>query len=215
MTPIYCISGIGADERIFKNLIVSNYEIIPIHWPPFEQTDDIRTYARKISALIPGEKPIILGLSFGGMLAVEIGKIRATEKIFLVSSAKNSKELPKISHVPNAAKLLDMMPDMVFRSARFANFRLIGAKNKDEEKFLSTLLKDSMPGFVRWSLKAVVLWNNTDYPPNIIHIHGTADNIIPPTNVKPDYWVEGGTHIMVYNRSADVNRIISHCLSTK
>ena len=72
-----------------------------------------------------------------------------------------------------------------------------------------------MPGFVRWSLKAVVLWNNTDYPPNIIHIHGTADNIIPPTNVKPDYWVEGGTHIMVYNRSADVNRIISHCLSTK
>ena len=37
--------------------------------------------------------------------------------------------------------------------------------------------------------------------------------ITPKATVKPDYWVEGGTHIMVYNRSADVNRIISHCLA--
>ena len=214
MTPIYCISGIGADERIFKNLSVSNYEIIPIHWPPFDKTDDIRTYARKISGLIPGAKPILLGLSFGGMLAVEIGKIRETEKIFLVSSAKNSQDLPKIAHIPNAAKLLDMTPDFIFKSARFANFRMIGAKNKDEEKFLATLLKDSMPGFVKWALKAVVLWNNRDFPSNVIQIHGTADSIIPSANIKPDYWVEGGTHIMVYNRSADVNRIIAHCLAS-
>ena len=213
MTPIFCISGIGADERIFKNLAIANYQFVPIHWPPFDKSDTMRSYAQKISALIPGEKPIILGLSFGGMLAVEIGKIRATEKIFLVSSAKTSKELPGISNLPGAERLLDMMPDFAFKSGRLANFRMIGARNKEEEKVLMSMLNDSPPGFVKWALKTVVLWKNTAYPPGVIHIHGTADNIIPTANVKADYWVEGGSHIMVYNRSADVNRIISYCLS--
>ncbi len=212
MTPIYCISGIGADERIFDNLQIRNHSIVPIHWPAFDKHEDIRSYARKISDLIPEKKPIILGLSYGGMLAVEIGKIRDTEKIFLVSSAKNTAELPKISRMFNADKMLDMAPDFLFKSARFANFKMIGAKNKEEEKLLAAMLKDSAPGFVKWALKAVVLWKNTDYPTNVIHLHGTADNIIPAANVKPDYWVEGGSHIMVYNRSADVNRIISGCL---
>ncbi len=213
MTPIYCISGVGADERIFKNLAIRNYEIIPIPWPAFEQSDDLRSYAQKVSAKIPGEKPIILGLSFGGMLAVEIGKIRATENIFLVSSAKKSAELPRISRMYNADKMLDMMPDFLFKSARLANFRMIGAKNKEEEKALAAMLHDSAPGFVKWALKSIVLWKNTDYPAGIIHLHGTADMIIPYRDVRADYWVEGGTHIMIYNRAAEVSRIIAHCLS--
>ena len=214
MKSIYCISGVGADERIFSNLSINNYNIVPIKWPAFEKNDDIRSYAKKISAQIPGENPIILGLSFGGMLAVEIGKIRATEKIFLVSSAKTSAELPKISRLYNADKLLDMMPDFVFKSPRFANFRMIGAKNKEEEKVLAAMLNSSAPGFVKWALKAIVLWKNTAYPTNIIHLHGTADAIIPTRDVHADYWVEGGTHIMVYNRAAEVSRIIAHCLSS-
>ena len=213
MRPIYCISGVGADERIFSNLSVSNYNIVPVKWPAFEKNDDIRSYAKKISEQIPGENPILLGLSFGGMLAVEIGKIRPAEKIFLISSAKTSAELPKISRLFNADKLLDMMPDFVFKSPGFANFRMIGAKNKEEEKVLATMLRSSAPGFVKWALKAIVLWKNTTYPPNIIQLHGTADNIIPTKDVYPDYWVEGGTHIMVYNRASEVSRIIAHCLS--
>ena len=213
MEKIYCISGIGADERIFSNLSVPGYEVHAIPWLPLNKRDSLTDYARRISEKIPGEYPIILGLSFGGMLAVEIGKLRLTKKIFLVSSAKTSSELPIISRVPNANVLIELMPESLFKSHGEFGVVLAGAQNKQEREFLATMMDDVGPAFVKWALKAVVKWNNKAYPKNVVHIHGTADKVIPISGVRPDYKIEGGTHIMVDNRAEEIGKIVAGCLS--
>jgi hypothetical protein len=212
MDKIYCISGMGADHRIFKNLSISNYQLCPIPWVPFDKQDTLPVYAQKISHQIPGISPIILGLSYGGMLATEIGKIRDTQKIFLLSSAKTSAQLPWGSSLSFTQKLIDMIPRRVFEKPSFIGPILAGAKNENERVLLRTMMKDTPPGFIRWALKAVTGWNNTAYPPNIVQIHGTADKIIPYSNVHPDHSIKGGTHIMAYNRAAEVSKIIADCL---
>ena len=213
MARIYCISGVGADARIFKKLDIPGYEIAPVPWVPFDSRDDIRSYAKKLSDQIPEENPILLGLSFGGMLCVEIGKIRPTKKIFLVSSAKSTSQLPRIGRLPNASFLLSLTPDAVFSNPALLNTRLIGAKSDEDRELLLAMMKASAPGFIKWALKAIVNWHNKSYPTNIIQLHGTADLVIPSLNVRADYWVKGGTHVMVYNQAAEVSKIISDCLA--
>jgi len=213
MARIYCISGVGADQRIFKKLDIPGHEIVPVPWVPFDNSDDIRSYAKKLSEKIPEENPILLGLSFGGMLAVEMGKIRPTQKILLVSSAKSRSELPRIARLPNASFLLSMTPESVFTNVHFLNYRLIGAKNDEDRALILAMMKASAPGFIKWALKAIVNWNNKSYPTNITQLHGTDDLVIPAINVRPGHWVQGGTHVMIYNQAAEVSKIISGCLA--
>lgn len=213
MEKIYCISGIGADQRIFRNLHIAGYELCPIPWLPFEGSDTVASYAVKLSKLIPDTNPVIIGLSFGGMLATEIGKMRPTRKIFLVSSAKMTDQLPRIGKWPAVDKLIDLIPERMFRDPGPIGLKLAGAITADDKSVLTSMMNDISPAFMKWALKAVVRWNNAKYPPDIIQIHGTADRIIPFANVHPDYTITGGTHVMIYNRAAEVSNIISDCLA--
>ena len=147
------------------------------------------------------------------MLTVELGKIIKAEKIFLVSSARTTSDLPRIGRIPNINKLLKIIPERMFGNPNSMSLRIAGATNDDDRKILSDMMNDTPKGFMKWSLNAVLTWNNTIYPSNVIQLHGTKDLLIPPANIHPDYWIEGGTHIMVYNRASEVSKIISDCLT--
>lgn len=208
METIYCISGLGADERVFQRTKIKGAKLHHIKWPEYDAADDMESYAQKVSALIPGDNPTILGLSFGGMLTVEIAKRRNVKKAIIVSSAKSFVEVPHFSKLVQMIITSLAVPAFFFKLPNAALFKLFGASTEDEKRMLSSILKKSDGQFMRWAMKAVTLWHNTSYPPGIVHIHGTDDKIIPPVAVKPTHWVEGGSHIMIYNRAEEVNRII-------
>ena len=88
-------------------------------------------------------------------------------------------------------------------------FERFGAKTKEEKELLRAILEDTDPHFVKWAMNALLSWQNETVPGNITHIHGTADHIILPDNIKPDYWIAGGTHMMIYNRADEINKIIN------
>jgi len=45
-----------------------------------------------------------------------------------------------------------------------------------------------------------------------VHIHGDQDRIFPIKNIKPDYVIKGGTHMMVWNRADEISAIINGLL---
>lgn len=90
----YVFSGLGADERVFKNLSFGEAEVEHIHWIPPLTTETLAQYAQRIAQRITTPHPVLVGLSFGGMVAVEIAKILPVEKVILISSAKTRDELP-------------------------------------------------------------------------------------------------------------------------
>ena len=89
---IYFVSGLGADQRVFQKLKLSGYQAIHIQWVEPESQESIAEYTQRLISQIKSEKPIIIGLSFGGIIAVEIAKQIKTEKVILISSTKNQQE---------------------------------------------------------------------------------------------------------------------------
>lgn len=210
MKKIHCISGLGADERIFKNLSIPGVELVHVPWAPFDRHDELPCYAQKMSAQIKEKNPTIIGLSFGGMLSMEIAKLRQVDKIFAISTAKTKGEL--VQGTGGFLKFLilhEVIPASMFTAPNFVIANRFGAKTGKEKRLLADILMDTDPYFVKWAMKALLLWQNDVVPKQAIHIHGTADKIILPINIKPDHWIEGGTHMMVYNRADEINKIIA------
>jgi pimeloyl-ACP methyl ester carboxylesterase len=210
---IYCISGLGADHRFFSRLALSDYELVPVLWTRFEATDSLQSYAMKLAVQIKDDDPLILGLSFGGMLAVEIAKVMKVKKAFLVSSAKGQDEL-SIPGGGIARWLINSgtVPAGILNVPNPLVLNYLGARTNEEKALLRSVISASNGEFMKWALKAIVNWKNNVRPENIVHLHGTADMVIKSANVHPDHWIENGTHIMIYNRAEEVSRIIGDYL---
>jgi len=72
---IYCISGLGADRRVFKNLKLEA-ELIFVDWIIPKKKEHISSYASRLATVINQDEEFgLLGVSFGGLIAVEMNKV--------------------------------------------------------------------------------------------------------------------------------------------
>ena len=213
MQTIYCLSGLGADERIFKNLDIKGARLQYLPWVAWDKHDELPCYAQKMAAQIPEKDPIILGISFGGMLATEIAKQVPVKQTFLISSAKGRQELPEVGSSLKFLVKNNLMPYSLFKRPNSILFDRFGAATPEDKAMLTAIMHDTDTGFLGWAFKAIIDWQNTTVPPNIIHIHGTADKIIQPNYVQANYWLRGGTHMMIFNRASEVSALVAGNLS--
>ena len=134
MKHIYFISGFAADERVFANVDFGNNDVHFIAWKIPTKKETIISYAKKMSEEIHHLNPILIGLSFGGMMCIEIAKIISTEKIILISSLKTFHELPLYMRVAAKLHLNKVFP---IRPSRFLGFfenYNLGVETKEENK---------------------------------------------------------------------------------
>jgi len=96
---IYILPGLGYDDQIFQNLELSNFQVIKVNWiEPESMKESIALYAKRLfeSHVEKDERRILIGHSFGGMMAQEIAEIFKIEKIILVSSLRHSDRMPSV-----------------------------------------------------------------------------------------------------------------------
>jgi len=184
---IYCISGLGADHRFFGNLLIDGYCFLPVPWVAFSSDDDMRSYALKMYHSIPEKDPIILGLSFGGMLTVEMCNSGVIQQGIIVSSAKTKKELGYNNPVFQFVYGLNILPAKLFTTPFSAVLYNLGARTNEEKTLLRQIIRNSDQAFVTWCIKTLLSWQNMEVPKGISHIHGGADKVISPKNVKPKF----------------------------
>lgn len=212
MKKIYVLSGLGADKRVFKYLDFSSYEVTFIDWITPLDSETIEDYAKRLSKVIISPKPIIIGLSFGGMMAVEIGKLVETEKIILIASAKTKNEIPFYYKLAGALKLHKLLPTKLMKQANFFSFWLFGISRMEDKKLLAAILQDTEELFLKWALDKIVTWKNNFIPINTKHIHGTWDRILPIGFVKCDIRIKSGGHFMTINKfellNVEINKLI-------
>jgi hypothetical protein len=77
-----------------------------------------------------------------------------------------------------------------------------------EKSFIKKMAKGIHPDFTDWASNAAINWDNTEIIPNLVHIHGDKDNLLPYWYVRNFILIKGGTHFMVYNRAKEVGAII-------
>ncbi|HTN45943.1 MAG TPA: alpha/beta hydrolase [Flavipsychrobacter sp.] len=205
--PLYIFSGLGADERIFQRLDFSDSPANFIQWIAPEPDEAIEHYAQRLLAQIKTENPVLIGLSFGGMMAVEVAKLIRTERIILISSAKTKAELPPYFQA-GSFQLHHIIPATFFKSSNPISNWLFGADAPADKKLLKQILKDTDPIFLKWAMDKIASWKNHTVPNNIIHIHGTNDRILPIKYVRCDKTIQNGGHMMVWNRAEELNDLL-------
>lgn len=209
---IYILSGLGADERVFQNLDFSGFQPNFVKWIPPRKNESIENYSIRLSKQITSPKPILIGLSFGGMMAVEMAKLIETKKVILIASAKNKSEIPFYYRVAGFLRLHQFLPAKLLKSSNFAVNYFFGAKSAFDKQLLKQILHDTDSDFLKWSINAIVNWNNRTPISNLIHIHGTKDKILPIGFVDCNVKVKGGGHLMTLNQSEKLNSVLRELL---
>lgn len=122
MGNLYIFSGLGADKRVFKYLDFSKYNTTFIDWINPLKNESIENYAKRLTAQINSEKPILIGLSFCGIMAVEVGKIIESEKIILIASAKSKNEIPFYYRFAGYLHLHKLISPKLIKKTNFFKF---------------------------------------------------------------------------------------------
>jgi pimeloyl-ACP methyl ester carboxylesterase len=214
MSRVYLISGLGADKRLFKNISLPNHEVIATDWLLPDINDTLITYSQSIVKQYNiQDNSIVIGVSLGGMIAVEIAKQVTLDKVILISSIKTDSEAPWYFQLFRKLPVYDITPGNLFPRLGFLIRPLFGKMEPADRDLFKSMLKSSSPVFLKWAMRAVLYWKNDVIPPHLYHIIGNKDLVFPYKNIKdPTAIIEGGTHIMVFDKADEINHLLAGIL---
>lgn len=215
-THIYLMPGLAAGPEIFENIKLSTkcYELHYLTWlQPLSLKETIADYAMRIRNDIKHEKPVLVGVSFGGIIVQEISKYIDVKKIIIISSVKSKNELPKRFKIAAKSKIYTLFP--TFLVTNFENYakyfvgKTLEKKAKLYKKYLSVRDKE----YIKWSIHNVVNWNQQKPLEDIMHIHGTKDEIFPIKGIQNCINIENGNHSMIIIKGKQISTIIQQSLA--
>jgi esterase/lipase len=209
---IYCIAGLGADERLFKNLRIANATLKFINWVKPDKNDDISAYADKLIPQIDQLRSFsLLGVSLGGVLAVELSSKINPEKVFVISSVKSSKEFPFYFKWMRWMKVKYLISAPLLKSAKPLIELFFGKMSKADKKLINKMIDDADDIFTPWAAKAIIEWQSKDHltPFNkIVQIIGDKDLIFRHAYITDCIVVKGGTHVMILDKASEISGIV-------
>ncbi|MDQ6757297.1 MAG: alpha/beta hydrolase [Bacteroidota bacterium] len=215
MKHIYCISGFGADEKMFSKFQFSDHEIHFIKWIIPDKNESIQHYAKRLTEQIHHEDPVLIGLSFGGIMCIEISKQVKTEFIIIISSVKTFKEMPCWMRISGKLKLNKIFPMKSFKLIEPIEDYNLGIRTKEEKEIVDNYRKNINFVYSDWAINEILNWKNNSEVQNLYHIHGDNDRIFSIKNVKANHVITGGGHLMVMHKSDEVNACINSILKNR
>lgn len=211
---IYFISGLGADWRMFQFLKLPEGQLYEhVQWlEPLHLDEPIQAYVQRLKRQIEGPHPILIGLSFGGVVAIELAKIIEVKKVILISSLATHHALPKIYRLSGKLQLHRLTPFWLMKSIHPLAPFLFGAHTPFEKKVLKDVILNIDEKFLRWSLGQLFAWQQDKPLPDLIHLHGTKDLILPLYDTPGLIKVKGGEHLMVLHQADEISIILNKIL---
>jgi pimeloyl-ACP methyl ester carboxylesterase len=205
----YLIPGLGADERVFRRLQLAGTVHILQWLAPQSPTEPLRHYAARLAEAVPLAKPCwLVGVSFGGLLAQEIARLRPLARVVLISSLGQPTDLPPLLRLAAATGLHRLVPfGLVSRLPRLAQW-LFGARGGTEYRLLRQILRDTDPAFARWATAQLLAWCGPGLP-GAVRLHGTRDRLLPAGAARIEYSVPGAGHFLIVSHAARVSQILN------
>ncbi|MFK7756738.1 MAG: hypothetical protein AB8B53_07385 [Flavobacteriales bacterium] len=201
---VYLIPGMGTDQRIMAGFdFGENVKHVLVEWPENAmEHEGLKGLARSIATQIDTtQKFILLGVSMGGMLSMELTQIVNPEAVILVSSVKSSKELPfkyKLGRVIPLHLLLTEKR-LIKKAENEKTWREI--ESEELRNLYADMLKKCGSRFLKWQMSSIVNWKFKDQkvPCEIFHIHGDYDKVLPMRKTSANRVISGATHKLIAN----------------
>jgi pimeloyl-ACP methyl ester carboxylesterase len=213
---IYMLSGLGLDPGVFKNLELTADSIHHLHWLEPLKKESLEAYALRMSKKIlpPKGKLVLIGHSFGGVLMQEISKLIPADQIILISSIKAKKEKDAgMNFWMRAFPVHNVVTQkMVVKSFKSWG-KKHGYKSPEAQAMFLNAAKQHSNYYFRWATSRIAAWKSKDVTTPIAHIHGTKDKTFAFKRIQsPVLSVEGGSHLMVFNKAPEVSFLINNIL---
>ncbi|MDC0612815.1 alpha/beta hydrolase [bacterium] len=207
MIHVYLMPGMSANSLIFEKIkFPKNFELHKLDWISPNIDESIENYAERLSEKIVHKNPVLIGVSFGGILVQEISKIIKVNKLIIISSIKCNKEMPSHMKFGKITKSYKLIPVKWINDFESLISFVLGPKIKKRVDLYRKYLSVRDENYLSWSLREMIEWKQSKPLKNIIHIHGTKDLVFPTLYIKNFIEVPRGDHAMILKRAEWINQ---------
>jgi pimeloyl-ACP methyl ester carboxylesterase len=215
-TPIYFMPGLAADSKVFENITLDleKYNIHYLNWIlPLEVYESIPAYALRLSEEIKEKNPVLIGVSFGGIIVQELAQFVNPKKVIIISSVKHEDELPKRFKYLKITKGYKLFPTKAIENFEDYLGFFLGKSLKKRADLYQKYLSVRNEKYLKWAVHSILQWEQKNPVKNVTHIHGTNDAVFPIKNIKNATEIKGGTHIMILTKAKKLSKIIDAILT--
>ena len=203
-TPVYFMPGLAASSKIFEfiKLDKSKFDCYFLEWlEPLGTKEPLQDYIKRLAQDIKHQKAILIGVSFGGIIVQELGKIVDAQQVIIISSIQKPAELPIRLQLVKNTKAYKIAPTGLLSNFDLLEKVVFGSWAKKRFELYKKYLSMNSSTYLNWAFYNVLHWQKSENLAKPIHIHGDQDEIFPISRLKPDYVIPDGTHIMIINRA--------------
>jgi pimeloyl-ACP methyl ester carboxylesterase len=200
--PVYMMPGLAASSTIFERIVLPDaiFDIVLLEWEIPLDTETLAQYAKRISQKIIHPNPVLIGVSFGGILVQEMSKCINTRKVIIISSVKSNLEFPRRMKVAKTTKAYKLIPTNLLANVESLSKFSFGTKIDKRLKLYEKFLRVRDKRYLDWAVEQIILWDRTIVDENVIHIHGDEDDVFPIKYIQNCIVVKGGTHVMILSK---------------
>lgn len=191
----------AASPRIFEYIdLGSDFELIKLSWMSPKKKESLASYAGRMCERVKHDNPVLIGVSFGGILVQEMAKLIPCRCVIIVSSVKSNKEFSlsiKLARRTGAHKLL---PTQWIEDLESLVLFVFGPSVQSKIEAYQMYLSERDPYYLDWSIDQIVHWNQEKPEDKLIHIHGDKDKVFPMDNLNTKgrfYRLKNASHAMI------------------
>jgi pimeloyl-ACP methyl ester carboxylesterase len=205
---VYFVPGLAAGKEIFKNINLpeDRFKVHFIEWLIPKKNEPISEYAKRMATAINHPKPVLIGVSFGGVVVQEMAHFIDLRKLIIISSVKSRDEFPTRLKIARITKLYKLIPTRIMLSSDDLTKFAIGSKSRKRLELYQAFLHVRSASYLNWAIENMVCWQPKKPAQQPIHIHGDEDVIFPIKNIKNCHVIPGGTHIMLLNKGSKISK---------
>jgi esterase/lipase len=207
---VYFVPGLAAGKEIFKHIELDNdkYIVHILEWLIPTKKESLQSYAERFSKQVIHEHSVLIGVSFGGVIAQEMSLFLKLKKLIIISSVKTKFEIPKRLQYAKKTKAYKLVPTRLVLSATDLTKFSIGPKSKKRLALYQEYLSVRNKEYLDWAIEQMVCWDREVELPNVNHIHGERDAVFPIKNIQNCILIEKGTHVMIMYKAKAVTEEI-------
>jgi len=200
--PVYCVPGLAAGVNIFEFIkFTEAFEMHTISWKMPKKNEPLKDFSKRMAIEVKHDNAVLIGVSFGGIVAQEMSAFLNLRKLIIISSVKSKLEMPVRLQVLKSTKLYKLIPTTLIGKIKRWEQLVYGDVAKKiavaYQKYLTVTDKD----YLDWAIENVLEWNQEIPLKNVIHLHGDNDQVFPIDNIKNCIIVPNANHAMILRRS--------------